>query len=230
MNFETLLERVIPDPDKCREAAGELRAAHPGLAPSDLALHAIRTAKRRAATAGAVTGVIASPFTMLPAALADMAAVLKIEGTLVGTIAALLDPDSLSDPRALRTDVISIVFPSAASQMLRQLGIRAGERMSQQALRKYVTEDMVRTLTRLAARYLSKSLTREAVVSKAAPLIGMGIGAGWNWLEVRVIGGRAIRYYSHEPVGPAPTHGAGFPRPRALWPKVRRFLPGKAKD
>ena len=44
---------------------------------------------KAATPAGAATGAASSPITMIPAALADMAAVLKIEGTLVGVVAAL---------------------------------------------------------------------------------------------------------------------------------------------
>ena len=36
---------------------------------------------------------------MIPAALADIATVLRIEATLVGTIAALLEPAVLDRPR-----------------------------------------------------------------------------------------------------------------------------------
>src|SRR6185437_4165396 len=97
-----------------------------------------------------------------------------------------------------------VIFPAAASQALRQLGIRAGERVSQEVLRKYASEDFVRSITRFAARYIGKKFTGEALVSKAVPLIGVGIGAGWNWLEVQAIGARAIRYYNKDPIAPAP--------------------------
>lgn len=227
MNFESLLVRVLPDAQRCRDLAAELRAAHPDFSADELALHAIRTAKRRAAIAGAATGAASSPLTMIPAAFADMAAVLRIEGTLVGTIGALLDPVSLGDAQALRADVIGVVFPAAASQMLRQMGIRAGERLSQQALRKYVTEDTLRTLTRLAARYMGRAIPREALTRKAVPLIGMGIGAGWNWLEVGAIGARAIRYYHHSPIAPPPARGPAFPPLRGIWPRIQKYLPGK---
>jgi hypothetical protein len=225
MNFESLVSRLIPDPAHCRASVAKLREGHPSMTSVEMAEHLMHSAKMRAAAAGAATGAASSPFTMIPAALADMAAVLRIEGTMVGELAALLDPQSLDDPKALRTDVISIIFPAAASQALRQVGIRAGERLSQAAMRKYATEDLLRNISRLAARYLGKQLTRETVVAKAIPLVGMGIGAGWNWIEVRAIGHRAMQYYGHEPIGPLLTAPKLQAR-KQIWANVRKMLPG----
>ena len=231
MKLDDLVSRLVPDPAACRQAADALRRDHPGEAPAELARRAIHSAKVRAATAGAATGMASSPLTMIPAALADLATVMKIEATLVGVIAALLEPAALDDPKAIRADVIGVIFPAAASQALRQVGIRATERLSQAAMRKYATEDLVRTLTRFAARFLGKKITREAIVAKAVPLLGIGIGAGWNWLEVQAIGARAIHYYTGQPIGPLLTRSLlatpKLDRRRLPLPKVARFLPGK---
>ena len=229
MNFEALIEHLVPSLDHARTSAAALRAKYPALTSLELADRAIHTAKLKAATSGAVTGAASSPLTMIPAALADMAAVLAIEGALVAEIGALLSPDSLKDPHALKADVITIVFPAAASQALRQFGIRAGERLTQAVMRKYATEDFVRSISRYSARYIGKQLTRETLLTKAVPLIGIGIGAGWNWLEVKAIGARAIRYYSDEPIGRAPANGS-LPSPGKLWNKVRQYFPGKPKE
>ena len=226
MNLQALIDHVIPDADQARKLAGALRAEHPQLSTIELAHHAMRTAKFKAAAAGAATGAASSPLTMIPAALADMVAVLRIEALLIGAIAGLLDPESLNDPKTIRADVITVLFPAAASQALRQVGIRAGERLSQAAMRKYATEDFVRSISRLATKYLGKQLTREAVLTKAVPLVGMGLGAGWNWIEVQTIGNRAIRYYSDEPIGPVLT-APGLPAPGKFWTGVRKYMPGK---
>lgn len=203
IDIEDFLIHLVPDASACLAVAQTLRRDHPALSAADLARHAIRAAKIKAATAGAATGVASGPITMIPAAIADMWAVLKIESMLIGVIAALLDPEALrNEHEMLRTDVIGVLFPAAASQALRQVGIRAGERLSQAVLRRYATEDMLRLVTRMAAGLIGKQLTRDALVKKAIPLVGMGIGAGWNWLEVQAIGLRAMRYYSQQPIGP----------------------------
>ena len=229
MNLNLLLDRLIPDPETCRAAADSLRQEHPDLSAIELAHRAIRSAKVRAASAGAATGAASNPITMIPAALADMATVLKIEGTLIGVVAALLSPETLDDPQALRADVMAVVFPAAASQVLRQVGIRAGEKLSQAVMRKYMTEDLLRTITRLAGAYIGKQVTREAIVAKAIPLVGIGIGAGWNRLEVQAVAGRAITYFSDEAIGPASTATARFASVKKFLPKMSRFLPERPK-
>ena len=201
-----LLNRLIPDADHCRASVAALRAEHPGLLPLELADIAVRSAKRRAAATGAATGIASSPLTMIPAALAWLSW-RQCCGSRERS-SARLPPCSIrnrwDDPNTLRMDVISVIFPAAASQALRQVGIRAGERLSQAAMRKYATEDLIRNISRLATRYLGKQLTRETVVAKSIPIVGMGIGAGWNWLEVKAIGHRAVEYYGNGPIVQAP--------------------------
>lgn len=225
MKIEDLLRQIIPDPSKCRAAAERLRKDHPGMSPLELAHRARTDAQLRGAATGAATGIAASPLLMLPAALADMLAMLKIEGTLAGVVGALLDPASLDDSHILEADVIAIVFPAAVSQAFRQVGLATGEQVTQRIVRKYLSEDLLKLVSRLIARFAGRELTREAILTKAVPLLGAGIGAGWNWLEVRAIGSRAISYYQDRPIGPSPKRA---PSP---WVRtVRRLLPGKPQE
>jgi hypothetical protein len=209
--LENLLEWVVPDREHCRKAAEELVARNPGMSREKLAQHAVGSARRWAAGAGAATGVAANPIIALPAAFADMAAVLKIEGTMAGTVAALIDPASLDNPATFPADVLAIVFPGAVSQALRQLGVRWGQRITQELIRLYLTEGVLKSVTRLASRYLFVHVTEKALVSKTVPLVGAGIGAGWNWLEVKAVGVRAIHYYQRKGIRPG---GPGAPRGR----------------
>jgi hypothetical protein len=149
-----------------------------------LARHAVSSAQGWAASAGAATGVVANPLIALPAAAADMAAVLRIEGTMAGTIAALIDPASLDHPNTFPADVLAIVFPGAVSQALRQIGVRWGQKISQELIRRYVSEGLMKSVTRLASRYLFVHVTEKAIVSKTVPLIGAG-----NWRGVELAGG-----------------------------------------
>src|SRR4051812_19882885 len=130
MNLQELMHWLIPDPEDCRRSAADLRADHPSSTDVQIARRAVTDARKWAASIGAATGVAASPTTMLPAAVADAAAMLKIEGKLAGTVAALLDPESLSSEDDFRKDIMRIIFPGAVSQLLRKLGIRAGEEVT----------------------------------------------------------------------------------------------------
>jgi hypothetical protein len=211
--IESALESMVPTAQSCRQSAERLRREHPAETPEQLARRAIRSARRSAAAAGAATGAVANPIVMIPAALADMAFVLRIEGAMSGTVAALFDPVSLTD-ESLRADVVSILFPGAVSQALRQVGIRVGEQMGQRlsagVVRQFLSKDVARSAMRMATRHLGFELTRKAVLEKTAPLVGAGIGAGWNWVEVGVVGGRALHYYGKSPATPNPVQALGL--------------------
>ena len=224
MILENVLDWVVPDQAECRNAAAALVARHPDLSREALARHAISSAQTWAAGAGAATGAAANPLIALPAALADMAAVLRIEGTMAGTVAALIDPASLDNPAAFQADILTVVFPGAVSQALRQLGVRWGRRLTKQLIRRYLTEGLVKSVTRFSSRYLFVHLTEKAIVSKTVPLVGAGIGAGWNWLEVKAVGTRALHYYQNKGI---PHGGRGGERAGRVKAVASRIVPRK---
>jgi hypothetical protein len=194
-NLQKLLELVIPDVEDCRREAAELRMKDPDASAETAARRAVKDSRKWAASVGAATGLAASPITLLPAAIADAAAMLRLEGKLVGTIAALLDPASLDDPDAFRRDIIRNVFPGAVSQALRKLGVRAGEQATKNLVAKLATRQAVKELSERAAKLLGIRLTEKAIASKTIPLVGAGIGAAWNWTEIQLVGNRTIDYH-----------------------------------
>lgn len=191
---------VVPDADECKRAAMEMISREPGASREALAKEMVRHAQKRAATVGGVTGLAASPFSMVPAAMADIAATLKIEGTMAGGVAALLDPDSLDDPERFRADVMAVVFPAAVSQALRQMGIRAGEQLTKNLIRRTAGKGGVEGLIKIAGKFLGAKLTGRSLLTKGVPLVSVGIGAGWNWLETSAVGHRAIAYHTGGPI------------------------------
>ena len=219
MRMARILSFLIPNPDESRDLAARLREEHPGLTPEQIAHKTVASAKRMAAGTGALMGLAGSPVTWIPAAAADAAAVLKIEGRMAGTIAALLDPDILDDPQQFQADVIAVVFPGVASQALRVAGMRTGMSISRRLIRSQSAERLIEAVLRHGGRWLGVRYARKAVISKGIPLIGAGIGSGWNWLEVHAVGQRAVSYYMHRPIAPA--IGGGTPTP---WTRVRQLL------
>jgi|SRR5688572_11331998 len=226
--LDNVLEWVVPDREQCRKAAADFADQHPGKTPEELARKAVGSAQTWAAAAGGATGAAANPLIMVPAALADMAAVLRIEGVMAGTIAALLDPTSLDDPQKFQADVVTIIFPGAVSQALRQIGVRWGQQITQELIRRYFTEGLTKSVTALAGKYLFVHVTEKALVSKTVPLIGAGIGAGWNYLELKAVGNRAIRYYQQKGIGPRdkPTKSE---RVKAVASRVVKWRKGEGK-
>jgi hypothetical protein len=202
MKLEKLLGFLIPDAADCRAAAAKLRDEHPHLTPQQLAEKAVASSRKLAAGTGAAMGALASPLTWLPAALADAAAVLRIEGRLAGTIAALLDPEVLDQPEEFRADVLSIVFPGLASQALRAAGVRSGLHVTQRLIRSQGAQKLMQSVLRIGSRPVGRRFVEKALLTKAVPLVGAGVGSGWNWLEVHAVGKRAVAYYMHRPIGP----------------------------
>ncbi len=178
----------------------EVRLRDPNVSPELMARELIRYAKKQGATVGGMTGLASSPITFLPAAIADIAAMMKIEGTMAGGIAALLDPASLDDPDRFRADILAVVFPAALSQALRQLGIRAGEQVTKRLVRRVLGKDSLEVAFKLVSRLLGAKLTGKSL-TRSVPLVGAGIGAGWNWMEVEGVGRRAIAYHTGQPMG-----------------------------
>jgi len=193
--LEKLLDLVIPDPADCLREAAELRLKDPNATAEQIARRAVKDSRKWAASVGAATGLAASPITMLPAAIADAAAMLRLEGKLVGTIAALLDPDSLSNPENFRRDIIRNVFPGAVSQALRKLGVRVGEEATKNLVRKLASREAAKEISERAVKFLGIRLTEKAVAAKTVPLVGAGIGAAWNWTEIQIVGNRTIDYH-----------------------------------
>lgn len=226
--LDNVLDWVVPDREQCRKAAADFAALNPGETPEQLARRAIGSAQTWAAAAGGATGAAANPLIMVPAAIADMAAVLRIEGVMAGTVAALLEPESLDDPARFQADIITVVFPGAVSQALRQVGVRWGRQITQDLIRKYFTEGLLKSVGALTSRYLFVHVTEKALVSKTVPLIGAGIGAGWNYLELKAVGNRAVRYYQHKGIGPSerPTKSE---RVRAVASRVVNWRQGTGK-
>ena len=119
---------------------------------------------------------------------------------MAGVIAAILDPASLEDAESFRADVLAVVFPAAISQAVRQLGIRAGEQMTKNFIRRTMEKEGIETVVKLAGRFMGARFTGKAIATKGVPLVGAGIGAGWNWLEVSAVGKRAIAYHTGQPM------------------------------
>ena len=196
MEWSDLLGWIIPNPAECRAEAERLTAANPGMPPEDMARLAVKSAKKWAGAVGGAAGVVSNPLAMIPTTLAEAPVILRAEGKVAGVVAALLDPNSLDDYDAFQADILAVVFPGAVSQHLRPFGVRVGQVIAKDLIRKYIRGDVLRTIVKIAAKYLGLKLTQKALIARSVPLVGAGIGFTWNWIEVGKIGKRAIAYHS----------------------------------
>ena len=200
MNIEDLINTAMPHPEDCRRKAEELRRNHPGASVDELVDRAITTAKRWAAAYGAGSGVATTPLAMVPAAMADMGLTMRQQAHLVGVVAALKDPTSLEDADGFRSDVLTVMFPHAVSQALREAAVQAGKTTTRTLVRKYISKELLRAIIRFAAKYLGIKLTQRAIISKTVPIVGGAIGATWNWVDVERCGRRAVKYFNDQAI------------------------------
>jgi hypothetical protein len=197
---QSIISKIFPDPQDCLSIARDLASQFPAMTRAQLSDRAIKKAKLICASTGGGLGMLGSPMTALPAATADIVTTLKQEAKMIGVIAAIFDPESVNDIESFHTDILAILFPSAATQALSVGGFvaRAGQATTKTLIRRYIKKDVLKSLVRFAAKYLGLKLTQKALLTKAVPLVGGIIGATWNWLEVQRVGKRAIAYYNDQ--------------------------------
>lgn len=177
-----------------------LRARHP-LAPNhELARLLIRSTRRRVAATGAISGAAAiAPGLGTALALGTVTSqalyALEQEVELVLGVAMIYGHDLRgSDSRVLEA-LIVVSLASGALKLREDLVIAGTERLALRLVAKALTKTVASRATRAAGRLV--------------PLgVGLGVGAGFDWVTVTALGRAAMRYY-----GPG---GPGHARPRLL--------------
>ena len=192
---QEVLDWAVPDVAECRRRAADLKSGHPKLGDFELVGLAIGRAKRIAAGTGAATGLASTPLTLVPAAAADAAAMVKIEAELVGTVAALLAPEALDDPESFRTEILGVIFPGVMSQALRAVGVRGAQAFTRGVIRRQMSRGLGEAVAKKLAGRMGIHLTEKAIATKALPIVAVGIGGGWNWFEAQAVGRRAVAYF-----------------------------------
>ena len=191
-----------------RARVENLRAAHPNYTNHQLALGLIRSTRRRVAATGAVSGA-ASVVPALGTALAigtvtsQTLYALEQEIELVLGIAIIFGHElSGSDDRVLEALVV-VGMTSGALKLREDVIVAGGERLALAAFRRMpsllIAHGAGRIITRILARFATTGTAKLA--ARVVPLgVGIGLGAGFDWLAVTGLGRAAMRYYG--PGGP----------------------------
>jgi hypothetical protein len=182
---------LLPDAATCRLQATRLGQSYPGENPEALARRATQTAQRWAGASGAGMGLFGNPFLIAPAGIADMLVMIRIEAQLAGVVAALLDPPSLDDDDSRVADLLGVIFPGAVGEALGH-----DEPATKSRIRARVTKGVGKTALKFVAKYVGLQFAGRSLFSKAIPFVGALIGGTLNWLAVRDVGERAIRYHT----------------------------------
>ncbi len=80
------------DSGEARDHVRRLREEYAGATNEELSARVFAAARWKATGVGVMTGVASNPWVMIPAALADLATVLRIETETVARVALIYDP------------------------------------------------------------------------------------------------------------------------------------------
>lgn len=202
----TMLARALEfalDVDRLRawEDVLERRRAAPDADNATLARDLIATTAWKGTALGAATGLVANPWAAVPAAMLDAGAMLRLQVELAMRIALLYEPELRTRTEPPYELLIPIMGSRIFAEVARETAIRAGMGVSRAAVRRYLRKDALKQMQRLALRYLGLKVTQGAVITKTLPLIGSAIGAAWNHVEARVVGGRVVDYFEGRALG-----------------------------
>jgi hypothetical protein len=177
-----------------------LRAQNPTATNADLARKLFAAARTKATGVGVLTGLPANPWVMVPAAIADLATVLRIETEAVARVALLYDPSFFEQPDAAWELLVPVFGIDALSQFLRDLGVLGSMGVTRQLVRQYLSKETLRSFQKVMLKYFGMKVTQKGVLSKSLPLVGAVIGGGWNFAEVTILTKRTIAYFENRPL------------------------------
>lgn len=183
------------DRDAERRYVQTLQTRHPDLSRDQLIERLTRRARWWGAGVGFVTGVGSNPWAALPAALADVSAVLHTEVRLACRIALLFDPQFLDDPEPPYELLVPIFGTRAASELAGRAVIQGGRAVTQHMLQGLLARGGALQLRNWMLKYLGLRVTQRGVVTKLVPIVGGVIGGGWNYAEMSIVAGRVQRYF-----------------------------------
>jgi hypothetical protein len=177
-----------------------LRAKYPTATNENLARRIFATARTKATSVGVLTGLPANPWVMLPAAIADLATVLRIETEAVARVALLYDPSFFEQPDAAWELLVPVFGIDALSQFLRDLGVLGSMGVTRQLVRQYLSKETLRSFQKVMLKYFGMKVTQKGVLSKSLPIVGSVIGGGWNFAEVTILTKRTIAYFQNRSI------------------------------
>lgn len=203
------LAQVVSTRDPAiRAGIHALRTKHPHLTNDQLALELIRSTRRRVAATGALSGAASiAPGIGTVLAIGTITSqafyALEQEVELVLGIAMIYGHElGGSEDRVLEALVV-IGVAGGALKLREEVLVAGGERIAVAAFRAMPGLIVAHTSGRLLSRILTRAATTGVakLAARVVPLaIGVGIGAGFDWLTVSGLGHAAVRYYG--PGGP----------------------------
>lgn len=159
----------------------------------------IRWQNTKAATSGFLTGL--GGLITLPVAIpANLASVLYVQIRMIGTIAYMRGYDLKNDK--VKTLVFACLAGQATFDIFKGVGIKIGEKLTEQAIKKISGEVIKRINQAVGFRLVTKFGEKGIVnLGKTIPLIGGIIGATVDGIGTNSIGEISKKVFNENPVG-----------------------------
>lgn len=184
-----------------REQVAAAREKYPKVSNEELARRFILNRSFYSGVAGGVTslgGLITLPVSV-PAGLASS---LTFQAEIVLTVAHIYGHDLDSEDRYL--DFLLLYLGNSVHQVLKQLGIAAGKRLTWKVVNRLFTRQVMRQIWKVVGRdVLTKAGTKSTFsLARAVPLVSGPIGFAFDYAAARTVGKAAVRYYGNETEAP----------------------------
>lgn len=146
----------------------------------------IRWEVAKSVTSGFMTG-LGGAITLPITSPANLASVLYIQLRLIAAIAHMGGHDVREDK--VKTLAFVCLCGSAVTEVLKEVGIKVGMKLTEQAILKISAEVIAKINTAVGFKLLTKfGQTGVVQLGKAVPLIGGGIGALFDGVSTNIIG------------------------------------------
>ncbi|MDQ0193834.1 EcsC family protein [Paenibacillus wynnii] len=146
----------------------------------------IRWEVAKSATSGFMTG-LGGAITLPITSPANLASVLYIQLKLIAAIAHMGGHDVREDK--VKTLAFVCLCGSAVTEVLKEVGIKVGMKLTEQAILKISAKVIAKINTAVGFKLLTKfGQTGVVQLGKAVPLIGGGIGALFDGVSTNIIG------------------------------------------
>lgn len=140
----------------------------------------------KCATSGFITGI--GGLITLPVAIpANVTSVLFMQLRMIAAIAIMRGYDPKSDP--VQSLAYVCLAGSAATDILKSVGVRVGQTITENAIRKISLETLTQINEKVGFRLLAKFGSKGVIdLGKAVPLIGGVVGGAFDASSTRIIG------------------------------------------
>lgn len=145
------------------------------------------------ATAGGVS-LPANVAIAFAAIAAEAVLLVRMQLQLVANVAKLygvpLDPE---DPEDILT-ILAFAAGGSVAEVAGKAGMKIGGRLTEKAVRRYVSKQVLVAL-KSVGRKLGIKILQRTIIKYAVPVASMAIGAGWNYVATRAVGRIAKKHF-----------------------------------